>query len=77
MGTSLLDRLGIDTMNKGPDRSDLKDAKRKVPARRGAKKVSEAELPFVEQSPTNPYPEHPWHGWPPQIWNGKKWVYLK
>jgi hypothetical protein len=22
-------------------------------------------------------PNLQWHGWPPQVWNGKKWVYIE
>jgi hypothetical protein len=77
VGTSFSDGQGLDTMNKRQDGRHLKDAKRQVPAGRGAKKVSEPELQLAKPAPPNPFPDEPWHGWPPQTWNGKKWVYLK
>jgi hypothetical protein len=63
-------------MNKGWIERHMRKSKRKVPKRRGSKKVLQAKLPLAKHKPVNPFPDQCWHGWPPQIWDGKKWVYL-
>jgi hypothetical protein len=63
-------------MDKGWVDRHMRKAKRKVPKQRGPKKVLEQKLPLTKNKPTNPFPGESWHGWPPQVWDGKKWVYL-